>query len=178
VIRQIGLSTYVTPQALISAGQSGVAHQTTQESAAILSSDVNPPRIGHVDCDKQNLLCTTWSAAIPEIWHFLISVPAVGEPRGASPLHIIPIFPRNVTTQYIVKIHTEKTYLDQPEYTGAYHPIDGSLQKFGILEPLGYVMWGFGTTPSWLLMIGISFFSRQIMLVILLDNLCSGATCS
>jgi hypothetical protein len=75
----------------------------------------------------------------------------------------VPVFPKNVTTLDIVKIHTEKTYLEQAEYKGAYHPIDGSLQKYGLLEPLGYLIWGFGSTPSWLIMIGISFFSRQMM---------------
>jgi len=75
----------------------------------------------------------------------------------------MPIHPNNVTTQDIVKIYTEKAYLEQPEYTGAYHPIDGWLQRFRLLEPIGYAMWGMGTTPSWLLMIGISFLSRQLM---------------
>lgn len=129
----------------------------------ILASSVSPPRLGRVDCDKESLFCTTWSTGIPEIWHFSISVPTGGQSRAPSPLHIVPIYPNNVTTQDILKIHTDKAYLNRPEYTGAYHPIDGSLQRFGLLEPLGYVMWGFGSMPSWLFMIGISFVSRQLM---------------
>jgi hypothetical protein len=43
------------------------------------------------------------------------------------------------------------------------HPIDGELAKFGLLTPLGYVLWLFGTIPSWAFMIGISFFSRSFM---------------
>ncbi len=135
----------------------------TQESAVILASSLSPPRLGRIDCDKDNLLCTTWSASIPGIWHFLISVPTSGSSSGPSPLHILPIYPRNVTAQDIVKIHTDKTYLDLPEYTGAYHPLDGWLQRFGLLEPLGYVMWAVGSTPSWLFMVGVSFLSRQLM---------------
>lgn len=73
--------------------------------------------------------------------------------------------PQNVTAEQIVKIHTDKTYLETPEYTGAWHPIDGWLQKYGLLQPLGYVFWGFGSTPSWLVMIAISFLSRQMMYV-------------
>lgn len=133
------------------------------QSAVILASDFPPPKLGRIDCDKENLFCTTWAAGIPEIWHFLVSVPTGGQSRAASPLHIVPIYPKNVTTQDIVKIHTEKTYLSRPEYTGAYHPIDGWLQRFRLLDPLGYVVWSFGSTPSWLLMIAISFFSRQVM---------------
>lgn len=133
------------------------------ESAAILASTLSPPKLGRIDCDKDNLLCTTWSASIPEIWHFLISVPTGGRSSAPSPLHIVPIYPKNVTAQDIVKIHTEKAYLSRPEYTGAYHPIDGWLQQFGLLEPLGYVIWAVGSTPSWLFMIGVSFLSRQLM---------------
>jgi hypothetical protein len=130
----------------------------------ILASEIlAPPKLGRVDCDKDNLLCVTWSTGIPEIWHFQISVPTGGQSRAPSPLHIVPVFPKNVTTYDIVNIHTHKAYLDRPEYTGAYHPIDGWLQKYKLLEPLGYVIWGFGSTPSWLFMIGISFFSRQMM---------------
>jgi hypothetical protein len=140
-----------------------LTRSTMQESAAILASTIPPPRLGRVDCDKDNLLCTTWSTGIPELWHFLISIPTSGQPRGPSPLHIMPIHPKNVTSQDMVKIHTQKAYLDQPEYTGAYHPIDGWLQRFRLLEPLGYAMWFMGSTPSWLLMIGISFLSRQLM---------------
>lgn len=139
------------------------ADQAFNESATILSAEANPPKLGRVDCDKDNLLCTTWSVHIPEIWHFLIAVPTGGQPRASSPLHIVPVFRKNVTTQDILKIHTEKSYLDRAEYTGVYHPIDGRLQQFGILEPLGYVMWGFGSTPSWLLMIVVSVFSKKIM---------------
>lgn len=138
-----------------------------QEAAVILVNDISPPQLGRVDCDKDNLLCTTFSAGIPEIWYLLVSMPAGEKSRAPSPLHIVRIFPKNVTTQEIVKIHTEKTYLNRPEYTGAYHPIDGWLQRFGLLEPLGYVIWGFALIPSWLFMIGISFFSRQFMFVTL-----------
>ena len=128
-----------------------------------LASVKSPPKLGRVDCDRESLLCTTWSTGIPEIWHFEISVPAGGQSRAPSPLHIVPIFPQNITSQAVVKIHTEKSYLKQPEYNGAYHPMDGWLQQYKVLEPLGYVTWGFGSTPSWLFMIAISFFSRQMM---------------
>jgi hypothetical protein len=92
-----------------------------------------------------------------------IPVAADQQSRASSPLYIVPVDPKNVTASEIVAIHAEQTYLNQPEYAGAYHPIDGWLQRFGLLEPLGYVIWGFGSMPSWVLMILISFFGRQAM---------------
>lgn len=43
------------------------------------------------------------------------------------------------------------------------HPLDGVLAQFGVQEYLGWVIYGMGTTPSWIIMIGISFLSRQFM---------------
>ena len=48
-------------------------------------------------------------------------------------------------------------------YDGLFHPVDGQLAKFGILTYIGYAINFMGTTPSWLIMIGISFFTRQFM---------------
>lgn len=53
--------------------------------------------------------------------------------------------------------------MDVPEYTGVLHPLDGPLARFGVQEYLGYFIWAMGSTPSWVIMIAISFFSRQIM---------------
>jgi hypothetical protein len=78
-------------------------------------------------------------------------------------LHITHINGTTVSATEILKVHTEKTYLEQEEYTGFLHPIDGPVAKYGLTQPLGYVLWFFGTTPSWVMMIGISFLSRQIM---------------
>ena len=54
-------------------------------------------------------------------------------------------------------------YLETEEYTGFLHPVDGWVAQWGLTQPLGYVLWFFATTPSWVFMIGISFLSRQIM---------------
>lgn len=37
------------------------------------------------------------------------------------------------------------------------------MARFGVQEWFGYLIWGMGTTPSWLIMIVLSFVSRQIM---------------
>lgn len=41
--------------------------------------------------------------------------------------------------------------------------MDGALAKFGLLQPFGYFMWALGSMPGWVMMLGISFVSRQIM---------------
>jgi len=53
--------------------------------------------------------------------------------------------------------------MEVPEYTGLLHPIDGQLAKLGLQEYLGYFIWAMACTPSWAIMIFISFVSRQIM---------------
>lgn len=41
--------------------------------------------------------------------------------------------------------------------------MDSMLAKFGLLQPFGYFMWALGSVPGWVMMLGISFVSRQIM---------------
>jgi len=130
---------------------------------AILSASPNPPRLGSIDCDKDTVLCQVWACGVPSIYHFLLPVAAEDQSTGLVPLHIIPLNFTTVTTQDIVKIHTDKSYKNVEEYTGWYHPINGHLAKFGLLTPLGYCMWALSVVPSWAIMIGVSFLSRTIM---------------
>lgn len=108
-------------------------------------------------------MCTAWGTTLPSIYHF--SVPKQADPQPKVPLHVVPLNMSTVTTGDFLSIPSasKSRYLDYPEYEGAVHPFDGWLAKFNLLMPFGYVMWGFGSTPSWLMMIGISFVSRQIM---------------
>lgn len=48
------------------------------------------------------------------------------------------------------------------QYEGFFHPFDGPLAQYGLTIPFGYLVWGFSQIPSWMFMIGISFFSRTI----------------
>jgi hypothetical protein len=107
---------------------------------------------------------------MPTIWHFTVpqatrGATAQAPSQASGPTHLYIVYVNGTATspRDILKIHTEKTYLEEEEYTGALHPIDGAVAKYGLTQPLGYVMWLFGTTPSWVVMIAISFVSRQIM---------------
>lgn len=75
----------------------------------------------------------------------------------------MPLNITTVTADDIVSIVSEKKWLEKEEYTSAVHPVDGWLRQYGLLMPLGWFLWGFGSTPSWLVMIAVSFFSRQWM---------------
>ena len=50
-------------------------------------------------------------------------------------------------------------------YEGAFHPFDGSLAKFGLNQPMAYLLTAFALVPSWAFMIIISLASRSLMLV-------------
>lgn len=68
-----------------------------------------------------------------------------------------------VTAQDLYKIHSEKKYAESAPYEGFLHPTDGILAQYNLNVPFGYFIYGVGAVPSWMFMIGISFFSRTIM---------------
>ncbi|KAI1614763.1 PTH2 family peptidyl-tRNA hydrolase [Exophiala viscosa] len=131
---------------------------------ALPQSAGSPPlHLGFVDCDQESVLCTSWAVTLPSVYHFM--VPKKSEPQAKTPLHIKPLNFSETSTTSIVEIpsRSKSTYLKEDEYTGLLHPFDGLLSKFGLQQPFGYVMWGLGVMPSWVMMIGISFVSRQVM---------------
>lgn len=68
-----------------------------------------------------------------------------------------------VTPEELYQVHSKKNFENSPAYEGALHPTDGWLAQYNLLVPFGYVIYGVGTVPSWLFMVGISFFSRTFM---------------
>jgi len=146
------------------------ANLAWNESIPLLTALPHGPRLGLLDCDKEAVLCASWIAGPPTLWHF--SVPqatrgATSQPAGVASgptrLYITHVNTTTVTPADFVKVQTEKLYLEEDEYKGAFHPIDGWITKAGLTLPMGYVLWFFSATPSWMIMIGISFVSRQIM---------------
>lgn len=85
--------------------------------------------------------------------------------QPSSPLHELHLNLTTVTAAGIASIPraSKAKYLEVEEYVGAFHPVDGFLRQYSLLHPIGYLLWGMGSTPSWLFMIGLSFFSRQLM---------------
>lgn len=141
-------------------GRCGRAEKAFNESILLFSVDRTSPHLGSLNCEKENVLCSTWFASPPTVWHFQIPQAQVGEERLPTPLHIVPLNTSTITPEGIYKIHSEKNYETFPAYEGALHPTDGWLAKTGLNVALGYIIFGFSAIPSWLFMIGVSLFSR------------------
>lgn len=101
---------------------------------------------------------------MPAIWHFLTPATA-SNPDAPTDIRIIRLNTTTAKTEDILSIPSTSSsrYLDYTPYEGILHPIDGTFQKFGVAVPFGYALWILGAVPSWLMMLVISFASRQIM---------------
>jgi hypothetical protein len=86
-------------------------------------------------------------------------------PEAPTDLRIIRLNTTTAKPEDILSIPSSSgsRYLDYKLYEGMLHPIDGAFQKFGVSVPFGYLLWAMGAIPSWLMMLVISFASRQIM---------------
>lgn len=101
---------------------------------------------------------------MPAIWHFLTPATAAN-PDAATDIRIIRLNTTIAKVGDITSIPSTSSsrYLEYEPYEGVLHPIDGTFQKFGLSAPFGYALWLLGAVPSWLMMLVISFASRQIM---------------
>ncbi|PYH45219.1 aminoacyl-tRNA hydrolase [Aspergillus saccharolyticus JOP 1030-1] len=144
-------------------GRCDQADKSFNESVILFSADPTSPNLARLDCEANQVLCAAWSASAPSIWHFEVPQAQLGEGRAPTTLHTAHLNTTTVTPETIYKLHSEKHFETSPAYEGVLHPTDGFFAKNGLLLPLGYVMWGFGSIPSWLFMLFISFFSRTFI---------------
>ncbi|KAI9741333.1 MAG: hypothetical protein M1834_003050 [Cirrosporium novae-zelandiae] len=145
-------------------GRCANVEKAWNESISLLSADPACPNLGYLNCDEQGILCATLYTGPPSIWH--IQVPQYQpsqEIQAPTVIHILPLNVTNTTALDIAKIHTEKKYEERPVYESAFHPFDGILAQYNLIEPVGYAFWAFGMVPSWAFMILISFISRTMM---------------
>ncbi len=141
-------------------GQCAGLESAWNETAAIFAAEpTSVPKLGYINCDTSPVLCAIWYATPPSVWHVQLPQQAA----EATTVHIVPLNSTTTTARDLVKVHTTKTYEKTPVYEGVFHPFDGLLARFGIAKPVGYVLYGFGLMPSWAVMIGISFISRNLM---------------
>ena len=144
-------------------GRCAKVEEAWNETAALFAADPTAPHLAYINCDKQAVLCSTWAAAAPTIWHIQRPIAQADQSTPATTIHIVPLNTTTTTAQKIVQIHTQKTYEKWPVYEGAFHPFDGYLAKFYLNKPAGYAIFAFSQIPSWAFMIGISMFSRNMM---------------
>lgn len=140
----------------------GVEH-AWNESAAIFAAVPTSPKLGSIDCESQAILCSTWMMGPAAIYYIQLPIPAADQSKPQTTIYKVKLNTTTTTTQDIVQIHTQQTYLKSPTYEGYFHPFDGVLAQYGLNVPVGYVFWAFALVPSWMFMILISFVSRTIM---------------
>ncbi|KAI4228897.1 MAG: hypothetical protein L6R36_001315 [Xanthoria steineri] len=144
-------------------GRCAGVEKAWNESAALLAADPTAPNLAYVHCDQSPILCTTWAASVPTIWHIQLPVTGADQSTPATTIRKLGLNTTTVTAADIVKIHAEKTYEKRPVYEGALHPFDGWAAKAGLNVPLGYVLYAAANIPSWAFMIVISMGSRYVM---------------
>ncbi|KAL9595363.1 MAG: hypothetical protein Q9219_006489 [cf. Caloplaca sp. 3 TL-2023] len=147
-------------------GRCAGVEKAWNESATILAADPSSPKLAYANCDKQPILCATWAAAPPTIWYIQLPVAKPDQSTPATTVRIVGLNTTTATAADIVKIHTQKTYEKRPVYESDLHPFNGWVARYGLLTPLGYVLYTFANVPSWAFMIIISMFSRYIMRVV------------
>jgi len=133
------------------------------ETASLLAADPTAPHLGYLNCDAQAVLCATWNAQPPTIWHIQRPIAQADQSTPASTVYINYL---NVTTTSVgdmVALHSGKKYEDGVLNEGYFQPFDGILAQYGVNKVVGYVLFAFGMVPSWAFMLVISMASRTIM---------------
>lgn len=154
---------YVTGANKSCFGMCDHANNEWNKAVPLLLASKNTPHLASLDCETQPVLCHAWALGPPTLVHMLLPQPLPDQSTPATTLRSIALNRTSVTAGEIVALHTEEKYKDSPVYEGFWHPFDGPLAKSGLGIPIGYVIWGFSQVPSWMIMVGISFFSRSFM---------------
>lgn len=124
--------------------------------------------LGIIDCEKEQVFCNSMSISCPSVLHFNFPVLPYpnASPQPASEFRYVEFNRTTVQSEdmvYLASAAPGTKIYQFPVYEGWLHPVDGWMARFGVQQYFGYLIWGSGTTPSWLIMIIISFVSRQFM---------------
>jgi hypothetical protein len=126
-----------------------------------MAAKANAPKFAYLDCEKENILCNSWSVGAPSLYYFSIPKPL---PDQSAPVPVVRYQPLNrtsTTAETYKKLVLDNEIANVAPYEGLFHPFNGELQKFGLAVPYAYITWGFSKMPSWLPMILVSFLSRS-----------------
>lgn len=145
------------------AGRCANIEKAWNETASFLAADPTAPQLGYINCDTQGVLCATWQAQPPTIWHIQRPIPQADQSTPASTIYINYVNVTTTTAGDIVALHSGKQYETGILYEGRLQPFDGQLTKLGLNKIIGYVTFGVGMIPSWAYMVVISMVSRNIM---------------
>lgn len=133
------------------------------KSVPLIAASRNAPKLAVLSCETDPVLCNAWAAGPPSIFYFLLPQPLPDQSTPATTVHEITLNRTSVTSAEIVALANEGKYKETAPYEGWFHPFDGNLAKFGVALPFGYAVYYFSLIPSWMMMVGISFFTRNFM---------------
>lgn len=139
-------------------GYCGQVDKAYNETAALFAVDPSAPHLAVLNCDQSPVLCHSWSASPAALWIF-----DIGAPGTKTDLHKVRLNTTSTDVQTFQDIKSKKEYKSEAPAEGYFHPFDGQLRQLGLATPAGYILWVFSVVPSWLMMISISFASRQFM---------------
>ena len=139
-------------------GHCGKLETAFNESAVKFATQSKSPHLGRLDCEAEPVLCTSWSASAGALWVFeMLPSPA--------PIDVYwkPLNLSTVTTQTVLDLQAKPPKENFHLIQGYFHPFDGTLAKYNLAVPIGYVLWALGAVPSWAMMVFVSFISRSFM---------------
>jgi hypothetical protein len=139
-------------------GRCAGVEKAFNESAVLFAAEPSAPHLAYLNCDDQPILCNSWAAGPPSLWIF-----EVAAPPAPIDIHLVGLNTTSTTAKTFSDLHETKSWKLKPKFDGYFHPFDGPIAQAGIAKPLGYVIWVFALIPSWMFMIGVSFFSRTMM---------------
>jgi hypothetical protein len=134
-----------------------------QASLPVLAAKSNAPKFAYLDCEKENILCNSWSVGAPSLYYFQIPKPLADQSAPVPTVRYHPLNRTSTTGQTYKALIVDNGIEKVAPYEGVFHPFNGELQKFNLAIPYAYVTWGFSKMPSWLPMIVVSFLSRSFM---------------
>ncbi|KAH4192581.1 hypothetical protein HBI65_046140 [Parastagonospora nodorum] len=144
-------------------GMCANATKAWNTSLPVLAAKSNAPKFAYLDCEKENILCNSWSVGAPSIYYFSIPKPLADQSAPVPTVRYQPLNRTSTTAQTLKELIVDNEIEKVVPYEGIFHPFNGELQKFNLAIPYGYVTWGFSKMPSWLPMIVVSFLSRSFM---------------
>lgn len=139
-------------------GQCTQVETAFNESAVALAADPTAPHLAYLNCENQPVLCNSWAAGPPSLWVFELNAP--GSPTD---IRKVSLNTTTTTPETFAELHKTESWKLKPKLDSYFHPFDGQIAQAGLAKPVGYILWVFALVPSWLFMIGISFFSRTVM---------------
>ncbi|KEY64060.1 hypothetical protein S7711_07422 [Stachybotrys chartarum IBT 7711] len=128
------------------------------QTAAKFALQPSSPYMAYLNCDDQPILCNSWSAAASTLWIFEMLPPPAPVEVWKKRLNLT-----TTTDETLLQLQNVNREEKFHRVSGFFHPFDGTLAKYGVAVPVGYLFWAMGLVPNWLFMLVVSLVSRTMM---------------